>query len=291
MTKISYSITADDIEAEFDRREPGPIMSAIIETLRKRGEAEDEDDEASVSALTAELDGLVDRLDASDELRPYRLVEEGYEYDTILARSLDAAADAAERGVERNNYHCETGTIYVDCRAEDILTDQHERRTVALDEPEPDCEAAEHDWQSPYDVLRGLSENPGVQGHGGGVVITEVCQHCGAYRVTDTWAQNPSTGEQGLHSVEYRDADEYSLAWVRSLRIEGVADEIERLLQPIDNIADGYDREGDAIIVRTMSDEATDEDAEAVEDALRHLDIEVRVRLSGSDRIEIEVGR
>lgn len=90
-----------------------------------------------------------------------------------------------------------------------------ERIGVTLDPPEPECDdRPDHDWQSPYELLGGMEENSGVQGHGGGVVITEVCTHCGAYRITDTWAQRPDTGEQGLTSVEYRPDDERSLAWV-----------------------------------------------------------------------------
>ena len=53
-----------------------------------------------------------------------------------------------------------------------------------------------------------------MYGHGGGVIITEVCRHCGRYQITDTWAQNPENGEQGLTSTEYRDADEQSEAWL-----------------------------------------------------------------------------
>jgi len=41
----------------------------------------------------------------------------------------------------------------------------------------------------------------------------EVCAHCGAYRDTDTWAQDPETGEQGLTSITYLPADEQSEEW------------------------------------------------------------------------------
>lgn len=87
--------------------------------------------------------------------------------------------------------------------------------TIAVDPPEPECEADAHDWQAPGALVAGLEENPGVFGHGGGVVITRVCVHCGRYRVEDTWAQDPATGEQGLRSLEYRDPDDDSLAWIR----------------------------------------------------------------------------
>ena len=94
--------------------------------------------------------------------------------------------------------------------------------TVAFQPDEPECMRGEdHDWQSPHDVVGGIEDNPGVWGSGGGIVSREVCSHCGRYRVTDTWATNPSTGEQGLTSVAYEDADDDSIAWVRDQRERG----------------------------------------------------------------------
>ena len=96
-----------------------------------------------------------------------------------------------------------------------ILEIGREQHTIELPAEEPDCEEGhDHDWRSPHSVLGGLAENPGVSGHGGGVIIREVCAHCGRYRITDTWAQDRSTGEQGLRSVSYEEADAASLAWV-----------------------------------------------------------------------------
>ena len=84
---------------------------------------------------------------------------------------------------------------------------QAESITVSVDPQEPACSEAAHDWQSPHDIVGGLKENPGVQGHGGGVTIHEVCSHCGRSRWTDTWATDPDTGEQGLRSVSYEEPD------------------------------------------------------------------------------------
>lgn len=75
--------------------------------------------------------------------------------------------------------------------------------TIALDPDEPECPEGEHDWQSPHEIVGGIKSNPGVWGNGGGVIITEVCMRCGCGRHTDTWAQDPDTGEQGLRSVRY----------------------------------------------------------------------------------------
>lgn len=96
-----------------------------------------------------------------------------------------------------------------------VYRDRFDREciTITVEPNEPECEAGQdHDWQSPHDVVGGLEENPGVQGHGGGVIIREVCAHCGCYRVTDTWASHGA--QQGFESVRYEDADDDSLAWV-----------------------------------------------------------------------------
>lgn len=87
----------------------------------------------------------------------------------------------------------------------DLDEGDSERITITIEPNEPDCtgERDGHEWTAPWDVVGGLKESPGVYGHGGGVTIREVCMHCGCGRLTDTWAQDPSTGEQGLTSVSY----------------------------------------------------------------------------------------
>jgi hypothetical protein len=104
--------------------------------------------------------------------------------------------------------------------------------TIPIHPAEPDCRDLihqftpedsihyNHEWQSPYSVVGGIESNPGVEGHAGGVLITEVCKFCGVYRVRDTWAQNPETGEQGLESVEYRPADKSSLLWIATVQFD-----------------------------------------------------------------------
>ena len=83
--------------------------------------------------------------------------------------------------------------------------------------PPPDCSDGDpdsHDWQSPYSVLGGCKENPGVWGsQHGGVWYKEICKHCGLYRITDTGATDSSNGMR-CESVEYEDADEASLNYI-----------------------------------------------------------------------------
>ena len=83
---------------------------------------------------------------------------------------------------------------------------EREDHTVAVDPDEPECvDGHDHQWASPYSILGGCKENPGVWGHGGGVYIKSVCMLCGCEKTIDTWAQNPENGEQGLDSVEYEE--------------------------------------------------------------------------------------
>lgn len=128
----------------------------------------------------------------------------------------ETAQDAAQEYVDGGEWG--EGPTWVDVQVAPYVEDQDDaewdRITIQIDAEEPDCEdGREHDWQSPYEVLGGIRENPGVWGNGGGVVIREVCACCGRYRIHDTWAQRPDTGEQGLETIAYEDADEASTAW------------------------------------------------------------------------------
>lgn len=164
-------------------------------------------DAAEARAAAAEA-----ALEAYDGPRPWILRDDGVE-ETIDACDLDEARERAEEWAREGGWDLTGGTIWVDVAIIDPATRERvERVTVQIDQPEPRCERGhEHDWQSPHEIVGGLKENPGVWGHGGGVIITEVCMHCGCARITDTWAQRPDTGEQGLTSVSYepgRYADE-----------------------------------------------------------------------------------
>lgn len=97
-----------------------------------------------------------------------------------------------------------------------VHNDDDESFDIELEPEPPGCSEQEgHDWCSPHAVVGGLRENPGVQGHGGGVICHEVCRHCGVLKITDTWAQNPSNGAQGLTSIEYKEfgEHEYTQDW------------------------------------------------------------------------------
>lgn len=88
--------------------------------------------------------------------------------------------------------------------------------TVAVDPKEPWCNRSSHDWDSPHTLLGGCEKNPGVFGNGGGVIIKEVCDHCGAYRVKNTWAQRPDNSAEGMKSIKYLKPDKASIDWINS---------------------------------------------------------------------------
>lgn len=111
-----------------------------------------------------------------------------------------------------------------------------ERHKIAVAPAEPPCDwrpgdwRSNHDWQAAHEAVGGLKSNPGVRGNGGGVIQLEACSRCGRHRVTDTWATDPTDGEQGLVEVRYQPADERSQRWALRQRWGGTAEAIRAAL-------------------------------------------------------------
>jgi len=153
--------------------------------------------------------------------------------ETIKADGLERAVMEAKSRINTTTYDVESTiwiSVHIDALGAEGDWDHVETVTVGLDPDEPECTEAEHDWQSPIEIVGGLKENPGVWGNGGGVIITEVCMHCGCERVTDTWAQNSETGKQGLKSVSYevsKYADEIAAMCAEESAVEGPDGEVE----------------------------------------------------------------
>lgn len=156
---------------------------------------------------TDDADVAVERareaLQDSDEPRGYTLRDDEGSEEEVTATSMAAAVRQAREWVKDGCWDTTDGPVHVHVwvQGEDGTED---RVTVTVEQDAPDCAPGEvHDWRSPHEVVGGLEENPGVWGHGGGVVISECCMRCGCKRTTDTWAQDPQTGEQGLTAVTY----------------------------------------------------------------------------------------
>lgn len=198
-------------KAETDLRVAREACEALEEQAQLSGEYVDTvPAERTIGHAEGALEAAREALTDSDCPREWDLAEDGFAYQTVTAASAEEALQIAVDNCDRANYSESEGTLYIEVSATCEETGETKSETVTLDEPEPDCpQHREHDWQSPHALVGGLTENPGVHGKGGGVLVTEVCRHCGCKRVTDTWAQNPTTGEQGLRSVTY-ERDAYS---------------------------------------------------------------------------------
>lgn len=189
--------------------DPLPNSQAAVEARLRAGE--------TAAAIAADLEADVE----TDADGIQLVVLPGWWADWERTTALrypdaDSAAEAAAEYVAGGDWGDDDSTrwILVDCwRAAvgidedgDIVTARVDEtaETVTLDPPAPDCEdGEEHDWACDHAVVGGCEENPGVWGSGGGVRMVRHCRLCGCGQHTDTWAQDPATGEQALTSVRY----------------------------------------------------------------------------------------
>lgn len=151
----------------------------------------------------------------------------------IECDGADTAEEAAEQYVDSGDWgdRKETCWIHVSVWQAGLDEDGDEarvgmsRETVTLEAEEPECmDGEEHVWKAPQSIVGGIKENPGCWGHGGGIVQDSVCVRCGCKRIYDSWAQDPSNGQQGLTSTEYAEgeyADE-----IAELHLETAVDDL-----------------------------------------------------------------
>jgi hypothetical protein len=200
------------------------------------------------------------------------------------------ASEAAQKYVDDGEWGEIKSTVWISVStyrkdADGDIYDE-ESHTIAIDPDEPDCvDGEEHDWQSPYELLGGLEENPGAQGHGGGVICKYACAHCGAYKITDSWAQNPETGEQGLDSVEYQDADDDSREWVEERLLAKV---VEPALDDCATVVE-YRNKGTEIIATLTDIMDFDEAVELVRKAINNDRIDASWRTANEDDRTISI--
>lgn len=187
-------------------------------------DSDDKTHPAWIATESADLarDAARAALAGSTEPRAWKIACSGVA-ESITATSLEDALRQAEANVRDCDWSSdgdgadEQGTTYVDVRVTCDLTGETDSVTVDVQPKEPDCaDGCQHHWKAPIELVGGIAVNPGVVGHGGGVVMHEICAHCGVHRHTDTWATRRDTGEQGLVKIRYSEPDADSLAWVTS---------------------------------------------------------------------------
>lgn len=192
-------------------------MTTTLEKIVSTPEAWDRLSDAARAHIRATRPHIVNR---------WILSESGYAYTTIEADTIEEALEEARNNVDPASYSDEFQAAggWIDVEARNLITGEGGSDTVAVDAEEPPCaDGHTHSW------VGGDADDdtPGsVVSNGGGVIVTDVCEHCGRYRVTDTWAQRPDTGEQGLTSVTYEEADETSEAWLLECALYTIRDSL-----------------------------------------------------------------
>jgi hypothetical protein len=147
-------------------------------------------------AADAERDAAFAAWRDSDEPRVYSLGDGGSDCTITCSPSkleesvINAWSDAFEP--DATTWRCH---VTASC------TDGTNERFVIQIEPEvPACaDDGDHDFDSPNDFVRG---------HGGGVIISTVCAHCGITRTIDTWATDSYDGTQGHRYTSYKPAED-----------------------------------------------------------------------------------
>lgn len=131
----------------------------------------------------------------------------------VAAVDLAEAQERVREWIGQFDFDLRHGTVWSDVDILDARGVPVETVVVRIDPPPPPCpRRACHNWQRPYEFVGHDRAHPGVVGHGEGFIIYECCTHCGARRVTDTWAERPDTGEHGYTSVWYDGPGYYEVA-------------------------------------------------------------------------------
>lgn len=113
----------------------------------------------------------------------------------VFYPGAESAQEAAQFYVDSGDWGEARKTRYFTILCwQDGRKDEAESITITQDPDVPACVTPQHKWQE-----------IAVRGQGGGVLVTEECQHCPWQRITNTWDYNPENGEQGLLSIEYHE--------------------------------------------------------------------------------------
>lgn len=235
MNKPNYRI--------YDRTGGGETEDIYAETLEdaitagrewiEAGDWEQDNDEETLACGVGEIIYMPDLEPIESALTEYAVSYEAGRIVTYITATDLAAGDLDKIIAELANIATVTtdGTdadgdtivVITPLAALDMIEDEsatrhaeeHDCSGTLPAKDAPEClDGGDHDWRSPYSVLGGCKENPGVWGSGHGqVMIKTVCACCGLYRTVDYGATNSSNGTQTTRT-SYEPADEASIAWL-----------------------------------------------------------------------------
>ena len=188
----------------MSERKPGPLLAALRAAREAYEAALMHPSREGLADADLACDEALTALLRSQEEIPWAVSDDGYEFGEVWAATLPLAVEAAE-DLDIGDYPNVDGTLWVRRRVRSDDVNEEESFRLTVDPGEPKClPGKEHVWGAPHHIVGGLTENPGVFGNGGGVIINRVCLRCGTSKTTNTWAQDHETGEQGLESVSYK---------------------------------------------------------------------------------------
>lgn len=126
-------------------------------------------------------------------MNEYKIIEDKLDFTTVEAESAEKALEIVDAPWASD--YARESTVWITWYAVNVDDeDDTDSRTFTVDPEGPSClEDRAHAWND-YE--------PAI-GSGGGVKYSERCKHCRAVKHTDTWAQNPENGVQGLTSIRY----------------------------------------------------------------------------------------
>lgn len=146
-------------------------------------------------------------------------ISDGGASEIIEADNLEAAVKAAKEWASEGSYD---ERVMVDVSIQGIdddgdYTDEYELVEVeAGPEPEePECaDGEEHEWESPYKIVGGFKENPGVWSLGGTTMsFRSVCCYCGAHKHETSYGSQRNPGQ--CDQVTYDEADDETKDWLK----------------------------------------------------------------------------
>lgn len=137
--------------------------------------------------------------------------------EEIEASDMEEAKELCREWAKNADWNDPNGTWHVEytIREKGTDADQYTTESIFVDfpPPEPGCVSDDgHRWDSTHAVEGGMEQNPGVWGHGGGVIISEHCMHpgCAVTRTRDTWADDGRGGH--VETVTYGELDDDAMA-------------------------------------------------------------------------------
>jgi hypothetical protein len=169
--------------------------------------------------LAQDRRSIVGSVATEDDLQSWEVRRNGSVTGWIVARSVSMALivvrdsfpkTRVEAGIAETNE-----TVFVELSVSCSKTGESGSTSIAFHPAEPTClSGRRHSWTvrdetDPFDQTPG-----GMMETREGVLVTEVCCHCGCYKVTDAFEKRADHLHARATTLSYRSANTLSLSWI-----------------------------------------------------------------------------